>query len=150
MFDDEIVSATELKNNQKKWFDRALKSPVSITNRKGKKLVLINREQVHDLVIIKEYAEMILSFCSDLEKSESIGEFMCSVMPWSQYLSKQERLLMRDELITNFNNAIHSGNWAELDEVTASWKATAEAQSNRRFMEIVNTPGQNREYTEIE
>jgi hypothetical protein len=150
MFDDEIITSADLKNDQTRWFERALKSPVSITNRGGRQLVLINREQVHGIILAKEYGAKILKFCYEIQDESGKGHFNSAVFPWAGYLTREDRLTFRDQLITLFDDALGSGNWSHLDSLIDSWKATAESLTNSRFMEVVNTSSDRREYTEVE
>ncbi len=150
LFDDEIISSTDLKNNQKRWFDKALKSPVSITNRGRRLFVLINREQARNLVLARDYAEKIFKFCQDLKEEAETGCFTSDVFPWGKHLSKEDRLAYRDELIAAFAEMIHTNNWSGLDEIISSWEATAEALTNSKFMEVVNSRPVQRKYTRVE
>lgn len=148
LFDDEIISSTDLKNNQKRWFDRALKSPVSITNRGGRLLVLINREQARNLVLARDYAEKIFKYCQDLK--EETGSFAGDVFPWAKHLSKEDRLAYRDEMVSAFAETIQTNKWSVLDEIISSWEATAEALTNPKFMEVANSNSAQRKYTRVE
>lgn len=148
LFSDAIISATELKNNQRKWFTRALETPVTITNRGGRQFVLINREQIRNLVLVRDYSEQVVKYCQEVQEKK--GDFTSDVFPWTQYLSKEDRLEFRDELVSVFAELIRNNNWANLEEIIGSWEATAEALTNSRFMEVVNSePGQ-KEYVEID
>jgi hypothetical protein len=150
LFDDDIISSTELKNNQKRWFDRALKSPVSITNRGGRQLVLINRQQIHDLVAARDYAEEIFEYCHEIQNESETGHFESNAFPWAVSLASQDRIALRDELVSLFNRAVHSNSWNLLDEALDAWKATAEALADKEFMAVVNSTPEKREYTAIE
>ena len=150
LFGDKIISATDLKNNQKRWFDIAHKTPVSITNRRGRNYVLINREQVHNMFLMKEYAEKIVKYCYELKKEEEQGNFISDVFPWAKYLSKEERMEYHDELINAFTELMNTNNWSNLDEIITSWEATAEALTNSKFMEVVSSEHPQRAYREVE
>jgi hypothetical protein len=150
VFDDEIISSTDLKNNQKRWFDRAMKSPVSITNRGGRKLVLINRDQIHSLVQAKDYAEKILKYSLVLKVEMETGRYDGDIFPWAASLTREDRLAFRDELVAVFDRLIRADDWAPLDKVIDSWQATAEALTNRKFMEVVNSTPARRKYKEVE
>jgi hypothetical protein len=150
LFDDVIITSTDLKNNQKKWLDAALKSPVSVTNRGGKQYVLINRDQIHDLIQGKDYAEKIIKYCRELTSQMESASFISEVFPWAGNLTPEDRNAFKDEMVSTFTTAMQSNNWPELDEVIISWEATAEALSNRQFMQIVNSEARQREFTKVE
>jgi PHD/YefM family antitoxin component YafN of YafNO toxin-antitoxin module len=150
MFDDSIISSTELKKNQKKWFDKASKTPVSITNRNGKQFVLLNREQARELLLAKEYAEIIFKFVSDLKRESGTEQFSSAVFPWAKNLSRDDRLAFCDELILAFAELININRWLALKDTIESWKATAEALTNPKFMEVVNSKPNERKFTKIE
>jgi hypothetical protein len=150
LFSDAIISSTELKNNQRRWFERACRAPISITNRGGRNFVLINRDQVHNLFLAREYAEKILKYCHELKDATDTGEFASDVFPWAKNLSYDERLEYRDELVSTFTEVIHTNDWSVMDEVISSWEATAEALTNKEFMEVVNSDPVKRKYVEVE
>lgn len=150
LFGDEIITSTDLKTDQKRWFNKAFKTPVSITNRGGKKFVLINREQVRGLFLTKEYAEKIVRYCHELREQNEKVDFSSDVFPWARNLSKEERLEYRDELMSAFSILIHNNNWEDLDEIISSWKATAEALANPEFMKVVKSGPAKRKYVEVE
>jgi len=150
LFGDAIISSTELKNNQRRWFEKACRVPVSITNSRGGQFVLINREQVHNLFLAKEYAEKILKYCHELRDENETGKFDSDVFPWARNLSKDDRLAYRDELVASFAKLISTNDWYDMDEVISSWEATAEALTSSEFMEIVNSDTSQRKYVEVE
>jgi len=148
LFSDRIISATELKNNQKKWFDTAVKTPVSITNRGSRHFVLINREQIGNLVLVREYSEKIVRYCRELQEAKK--NFKSEVFPWAQYLDEKDRQEFRDELIAAFTDLLRSNDWSAMDDIISSWEATAEALRNPEFMGVVDTPASDRKYVEID
>jgi hypothetical protein len=81
LFGDVIISQTDLKTNQKTWFDKAYKSPVSITGRKGRSFVLLNREQAQNTFSANNYAVKILEYLNEIQRlhdNKSGGVF-----PWA-------------------------------------------------------------------
>ena len=82
--------------------------------------------------------------------AEEQDNFISDIFPWAKHLSKEERIEYRDELITAFTELIHTNNWSILDEIISSWEATAEALTNSKFMEVVNSEPSQREYVEID
>jgi len=79
-----------------------------------------------------------------------MGAFVSTAFPWTRHLGKEDRLAYRDELIDAFSELIHSNDFSSMDEIISSWKATAEALTNSKFMEVVNSIPSQREYREIE
>ncbi len=150
LFADNIIPATELKNNQRVWFERAYKTPISITSTKGRNFVLINREQMHNLFLAKEYGENILRYCNELKKETETSEFNSQVFPWAKYLSADERMKFADEVVSAYAQIVHTNSWDILEEVISSWKATAEALTNLEFMKVVNTKKSDRGYIEVD
>jgi hypothetical protein len=150
LFSDEIISSTDLKNNQKKWFERALKSPVSITSCKGKSFVLMNREQIQDTYAAKEYAEKIILFLIEVKSNKSAPGFASVVFPWAKYLNTAERSEFLDDLMSTFKIVIATGDWPRIGDVVESWEATAEALTNSKFMDNVALSEDKKEYTVID
>lgn len=150
LFGDAIISQTDLKTNQKRWFDRALKSPVSIAGRKGKSFVLINREQVQSTYSINNYAVKILEYIKEIQQIKDENQSTINAFPWAIHLNESERKELLSELVIAFNEALHSDNWKSLEETINSWKATAEALTNAKFVNIANAKAGTKEYTEIE
>jgi hypothetical protein len=73
-----------------------------------------------------------------------------NIFPWTVKLTPEDRNTFRGELVSVFAAAIQTNNWSELDDVIVSWEATAEALTNKQFMEIVHSEAGQREYTEVE
>ena len=131
LFSDYVVNASELRNTQKHWLEEALKRPVTISyNRKS--LAIVNRDQVRDLYIRLHYAELLLMACQDVSKGRIFDE-----LPWLEYLSMKEREQFIEELLKCFNQSIKTGNWDQMDNLIADWKATAEAESNPEVMTVL-------------
>jgi hypothetical protein len=147
LFGDDIISQTDLKTNQKQWFDRAFRSPVSITSCKGRSFVLINREQAQSTYSTKNYAVKILEYFKEVQTSKD-DDF--AVFPWTIHLSASERKELLGELVTVFNESLHKGDWSLLEETINSWKATAESLTNAKFVKIVSARDESKEYTTID
>jgi hypothetical protein len=67
--------------------------------------------------------------CRDISKGRIFDE-----LPWLAYLSMKERQQFIEELLNCFNQSIKTGNWDQMDNLIADWKATAEAESNPEVM----------------
>ncbi|MBN2240407.1 MAG: hypothetical protein JW712_11590 [Dehalococcoidales bacterium] len=150
IFDDSIVSATELKKNQKYWFDKAYSTPVSITSSKGRNYVLINREQIGTVFKAKEISEELIRYCYELKKETETGFFTGDVFPWARFLNQDERMEFGDDLMKAFVIGSKLDDFELVGEVISEWKATAEALSNAEFMEVINTESSDRSYTEVD
>lgn len=150
MFSDEIISSTDLKNNQKKWFDYAQKAPVSITNRHGRNFVLINREQIKNAYHTSNYAKMIIQYFEEVDREIDGAAFSSEVFPWAAKLNPGERKEFRHELIESFIESSKTDNWMAIEEIVADWKATSEAISNAKFMDVVKSNPNERQYVEID
>jgi hypothetical protein len=148
LFGDSIITPTDLKTNQKHWFDKAHKSPVSITGRKGRAYVLINREQMQDTFIVKNYAVKIIDYFMEIRNPGKTQQ--TSVFPWSIHLNESERKEFLNELVASFNESLHGGNWSLLEETIGSWKATAEAITNKKFMKVLAAGEKQQGYTAVE
>jgi len=122
---DEVINSTELRNNQKRWLDRAYVNPVSIMSG-NKKLVLLNREHAKHMYSLTHYAEIVLQFC----RERIGGESESKVFPWTKYLNKEEAEEFSRELLTTFEKATNSREWLLFEELLEDWKATANAISN--------------------
>ncbi len=122
LFSDQVVNASELRSNQKYWLEEALRRPITVSyNRKS--LAIVNRDQVRDLYIRLHYAELLLTACRDISKGRIFDEF-----PWLEYLNTKEREQFVEELLSCFNQSTKNGNWDQMDNLIADWKATAEAE----------------------
>jgi hypothetical protein len=150
IFDDTIVSATELKKNQKAWFEKAYNTPVSVTSSKGRNFVLINRELMSSIYKAKETGEDVIRYFYDLKKEADTGEFSSEVFPWAKYLGSEDRIKFGDELLSSFIQLVSTNNLDLIKEVISEWRATAEALTNAQFMDVVNTKKSDMNYTEIE
>lgn len=143
---DEVINSSEFRGNQKRWFDKALVSPVSIMSG-NRKLVLLNREHACHMYSLSRYAEMIIQFCKEREtgkKSES------SVFPWVKHLSKKSIDEFNKELFSTFEEAMRSKNWSAFEEMLNSWVATAEAMTNPEMVELLTTDLSKEEFTRVE
>jgi hypothetical protein len=148
LFGDVIISQTDLKTNQKTWFDKAYKSPVSITGPKGRAFVLLNREQAQNTFSANNYAVKILEYLNEIQRlhdNKSVGVF-----PWAVYLNDNERKEMLNDLVEAFNGCVHTNDWTAIEESIESWKATAEALTNARFVKIAGTAEDTKEYTSVD
>ena len=128
---DEVISSTEFRNNQSRWFNKAYVSPISIMN--GKKLlVLLNREYAKNMHQLNNYARLVVQFCQE----QSIGRGGKSdVFPWVKHLDEKAIAEFHKELLSTFNDALCGGDSSILEEVLNDWEATAKVASNPELSE---------------
>lgn len=143
---DEIINSTELRDHQKRWFDKALVNPISIMSG-GKKLVLLNRDHAKHMYLLNHYAEMIIQFCREQGSGK---ERESNVFPWIEDLSEKALAKFHIELLATFEEAIHSRNWTAFEEMLDSWVATAEAMTNPEMVELVTADLGKEEFTRVE
>jgi predicted nucleotidyltransferase len=128
---DEVISSTQLRTNQKHWFDKAIDGVVTIVNGK-KQFVLVNREQISKLYAQKYYTDIILNYCYEIiKKNES------NTLRWANFLSDEERNAFHDELISHVMKAIITDDWSSVGYLLEDWKATAEANSNPQLRDAL-------------
>ena len=143
---DEVINSTELRNNQKRWLDRAYSSPVSIMSG-AKKLVLLNREHAKHMYLLTHYAEAIVQFC----REQSSGEKRRSdVFPWIKHLSEKAIGEFNNELLATFEGAIYNKDWSAFEEMLDAWVATAEAMTNPEMVELITADLSKEEFTKVE
>ena len=113
---DEVINSTELRNNQKKWLDKAYVTPVSIVSG-DKKLVILNRDHARQIFSLAHYADMIIRF------------FLVE----TEYLTKEEREEFQAEATLTFEKAAESKDWSAFEELLEDWKATANVDANPKL-----------------
>ncbi len=142
---DEVINSTELRNNQKKWLDKAYSSPVSIMSG-PKKLVLLNREHAKHMYLLAHYAEEIIQFCRE---QGSGGKRHSDVFPWIKHLSEAAIGEFNNELLATFEGAMHNKDWSAFEEMLDAWVATAEAMTNPEMVELITADLSKEEFTRV-
>ena len=142
IFSDDVINSTELRNNQKRWLDKAYNYPVSIMSG-VKKLVLLNREHAKDMYLENHYAKMIINFCQEQNAGQTTKS---DVFPWIENLSESALT----ELLSTFGMVIHSKDWLALEEMLNDWISTAEAMTNPEMVELLSSGIDNEEFTRVE
>lgn len=143
---DEVINSTDLRDHQKRWFDKALVSPVSIVSG-AKKLVLLNREHAKHMYSLSHYAEMIILFCRERESGKKRES---DVFPWVKHLSEKAIDEFHMELFSTFEEVMHSMDWLAFEGMLNSWIATAEAMTNPEMVELITTDLRKEEFTRVE
>lgn len=143
---DEVINATDLRDHQKRWFDKALVSPVSIMSG-SKKLVLLNREHAKHMYSLSHYAEMIILFCRERESGKKRES---DVFPWVKHLSEKAIGEFNSELLATFEEAMYKKDWSAFQEMLDAWVATAEAMTNPEMVELITADRTKEKFTKVE
>ena len=133
VFSDKIVNASQLRNSQKKWFDTALREPVTVTYGAGN-LAIYNRDKFCDLYRKLHFAELALRICSEVSKGEK-----STVVPWLEYLDAEDKKQFHDEFLSGVLKAATTDNWDEVQVLLEDWKATAEAVHTPEIVRALKT-----------
>jgi|WetSurMetagenome_2_1015567.scaffolds.fasta_scaffold109394_2 hypothetical protein len=143
---DELINPTDLRNNQRKWLEKAYITPISIMSG-NKSLVLLNRDYAKHMYSLLHFAEMIIQFC----KEKDAGKVKESaVFPWTKNLNDKEIQEFRQELFNAFETAKNNKDWAAFEEMLDAWVATAEAKTNPEILEYLSVEHTKDEYTRVE
>jgi|GEM_PF-1158230 len=143
VFSDFIVNATDLRNNQKQWLERAYSRPITVSYGR-RQLAIMNREQVGKLYTAKYYSELVLKACQEfMEKNKS------DTFPWVEFLSDDERMQFYNELLKRTMRSFITGNWSQLENLIQDWKATAEVESNPELAKALTAEEDSSQYVEI-
>lgn len=118
-FSDEIVNATELRNNLKHWLDLAARIPVTIAYGKHS-LAVVNREKFARLLVQNHYLELAVNLYADITAGKG-----SDVLPWVEYLDEKERLEFLQEFVNTIKRAVRGDDWVGLQILLDDWKATA-------------------------
>jgi hypothetical protein len=143
LFSDHVVNASDLRSNQKRWLEEALKRPVTV-NYSRRQLAIMNREQARDLFMRVRFAEVALAVCRDLDKRGIFETF-----PWLESLSKKERSEFREEILDCFAKSSKTGRWNAMEDLIADWKATAEAKQHPEIVRALRDEGTPAEYVTL-
>ena len=136
-FLDEIVNATELRNNQKYWLEAASHQPVTIAYGKHK-LALLSREKIAELYRQNYYLDMALRLCT--------GKTDMPELAWVSSLDKDDRAEFTDEFVSAVNKAFSTHNWNEMETLLEDWKATAETMQDKQAMRALKSKIPNDKY----
>jgi hypothetical protein len=139
-FSDEIINATELRNNQKHWLDMASRIPVTIVYGRHS-LAIVNRERIARLLAQNHYLELAVKLYADITTGKS-----SDVLPWVEYLDENERREFLREFITAIKQAIAGNDWGTLETLLDDWKATAETWQDKAAARALTTGGRKDKY----
>lgn len=143
-FADTIVKASELRSKQKYWLDKAIHSPLTITNGNSS-LTILNRKTISNIVQQQYYSRIALQYCSDILQQEK-----SHIFTWLSYLDKKEQNQFHKDFIRSILKAIKTDNWDEVKEFLEDWQATAEVEHNPKIMKALSTKKKRSEYIPLE
>ena len=143
VFGDDIISATKFRNSQSYWLGVASKRPVTITSGDNK-VIVFNRERVHELYLGRHYLESAIKLCDEIEKGGK-----STVYSWLEYLDSKERGQFQVEYINNILISMVTGKWDNIEELLEDWKATAETKNNPDVMKALKAKVRKGEYVTI-
>ena len=135
IFSDEIVNSSDLRNNQKHWFEIACEKPITVHFGR-KQLAVINREELGNLYVAIHFMEIVLKVCEELEK-----ETESRILPWINNLVEEDRALFYREFKDTALHAVDTGNWNELEYLIEDWKATAEVENHPELKDALMKDG---------
>ncbi len=144
VFSDRVVNASDLRKNQRQWLEEALKRPVTV-NYSRKQLAIMNRDQVRDLFMRVQFAELALAACRDIGRGSILEK-----LPWLEQLNAEDRARFRDELVNTFLKSSKTGNWDDLDELISDWKATAETERSPEIVKALKEGETATDYVALE
>lgn len=144
VFSDFIVNATDLRNNQKQWLERAYVKPITV-NYGRRQLAIINREQVGRLYAAQYYSELVLKACEEFKEDSR-----STIFPWAEYLSYEGKAQFHSELLRRTIQCIITGDWNQVEYVIEDWKATAEVERNPKLVKALKSKEDSSQYVEIE
>lgn len=143
VFSDFIVNASDLRNNQKQWLERAYNSPITVSYGR-RQLAIMNREQVGRLYAANYYLELVTRACDEFMK-----ENRSSTFPWVEYLSDDEKMQFHREILNRAIKSTLTGNWTQLENLIQDWKATAEVESSPELVKALMAKEDSSQYVEI-
>ena len=144
IFSDEIVNATELKNRQRYWLDKASSIPVTVTHG-SRKLTIVDRNTIRNLYLQKFYSGLTIKYCEELLKHEASSTF-----PWLEFLDNEEKAEFHNELIEGVIEAMSNDDWSRIGELIDDWKATAETKSSPDVVKALTTETDPNDFVSIE
>lgn len=149
MFADQIVNASELRSNQKKWLEKAVDKPITV-NYGRKQLAIVNREQMRKLYMENHYLVLALRICQELSKPTKKGS-KSNVFPWIDYLNETEKFSFKEELANSLLKSIMVDELDEsdLENMIADWKATAEVKANPEAVKALSESKNHTDYVRI-
>ena len=144
VFSDSIVSATELRNNQKQWLEKAFEEPITVSYGR-KQLAIMNRERVGILYTSIHYSELILKACQEFREQQK-----SDVFPWIEYLSESDKITFHKEILSTTLKAIVTGKWDSLEQLISDWQATAMVEKSPEIAEELRGKEEPSHYINIE
>jgi len=151
MFGDEVVQATELKRNQRHWFERARQvGGVTIVQGRRADLVLAPRRVVAENMETAQRARLIGQFLLEWIRAGNGSLSDSVVFSWLADLDQAERQQFHADLIKVFAECVIRGDWTDLDELLEDWQATAEANRTQGLLGTWERRGHTEDYEPME
>jgi len=150
MFSDEVVRATDLKNRQRYWFNRARETGgVTIIQGKVADLVLVPRQRVAETAETAAYARTAAQFLREVITLERpLAE--SAVFPWLRDLDKEEQQEFLREFVDLLACCSTIGGWERMEVLLEDWQATATAKHNPDLLEAWRSRGRADDYVSLE
>ncbi len=151
MFGDEIVHATELKRNQRHWFERVRQiGGVTIVQGRRADLVLALRRTVAENAETVQRARLIGQFLLEWVRAGNGNLSDSVVFPWFADLDEVERRQFHADLIVAFAQCVTQGDWTVFDGLLEDWQATAEANRTPGLLDAWQRRGRAEDYEPLE
>ncbi len=150
MFSDEVVRATDLKNRQRYWFDRARETGgVTIIQGKVADLVLASRQRVAETAEAAAHARTAAQFLREVITLER-PPAESAVFPWLRDLDDEEQQEFLREFVDLLARCSTTGRWVRMEGLLEDWQATAAAKHNPDLLEAWRSRGQPNDYAPLE
>ena len=145
VFDDAIITPSELRSKQKTWLNIAYDTPVTIKYRDCN-LALLNRETARTVYKSLYYAEKVIRFINEMNNTKTNKS---ETFPWVKYLDTEEIDEFYNELLVNFTESSSNKNWLAFEEMIDAWIATSEAKTHPEIMELIKPNSRKRKYVKL-
>jgi hypothetical protein len=144
IFYDEIINSSDLRKNQKRWFELAVNKPITI-NYGHRQLAIVNREDLGNLYSAVSYLQMILQVCDEFKEDNKSRTLI-----WANDLSDEDKTQFQKELLTTALRACVTNKWDAVGELLEDWKATAEVEIDPELAMVLTEEDNPGEYVSLE
>lgn len=144
VFSDAIVSASELRKNQKRWLEEAARNPVTVSYGR-QQLAIVNRDHIKKLHLANHYTGLALKVCNERGKGRK-----SAALPWLQDLMAGDRAQFQAEFLSAVLRATVTGDWDSVQELLQDWQATAEAESHPEVLRALTREANASEYVALD
>lgn len=149
VFSDEVVSATDLKKNQRYWFDRArMLGGITIVQGKQADLALVRRQRVAAIEAFAWQMKSVAPFLREIiVLKRSVAE--SESLPWLHELDREEQEQFLKVFMETFARCAFKEDCKELGELLEDWQATAETHRNTELIEVWKNRGRQEDYVPV-